>query len=175
MAKGKQQYLLCGACHGQQGEGVANVGPPLAKSEWVTGPIENLIRIQLRGLKGPITVNGKDYDFPAGMVAMGAGQPDENIAAVLTYIRNSFGNTGSLVTPQMVADLKGEVGKPQLTVADLIDPLAAVEATQTDAPAPVLAAIPSNGLGAPAMGLAIFLIIAGLSLVAALRMKITNK
>lgn len=174
MALGKQQYLLCGACHGQQGEGVANVGPPLAKSEWVTGPVENLIRIQLRGLKGPITVNGKDYDFPAGMVAMGAGQPDENIAAVLTYIRNSFGNTASAVTPEMVAELKGEIGKPQLTVADLIDPLAALEATQTDAPAPILAKIPSNGLGAPLTGTVIFLLITGLSLLAALRMKATS-
>lgn len=175
MALGKQQYMLCAACHGQQGEGVANVGPPLANSEWVTGPIENLIRIQLRGLKGPIKVNGKDYDFPAGMVAMGMGQPDENIAAVLTYIRNDFGNTGTPVTPAMVAALKGEIGKPQLTVADLIDPHASAATSEPDAPAPVLAQIPSTGLGAPTIGLVMFLIIAGLSLLGALRMKATSK
>jgi quinoprotein glucose dehydrogenase len=50
---GQQQFMLCGACHGQQGEGTA-AGPPLAGSEWVNGPAENLIRIQLRGLTGPI-------------------------------------------------------------------------------------------------------------------------
>ena len=53
MAAGKVSYMLCGACHGQNGEG-GPVAPPLAGSEWVTGPVSNLIRIQLRGLVGPI-------------------------------------------------------------------------------------------------------------------------
>lgn len=66
---GQQQYLLCGACHGQQGEGTA-AGPPLAGSEWVNGPAENLIKIQLRGLTGPIKVKGQEYNFPAGMMPM---------------------------------------------------------------------------------------------------------
>ena len=107
-----------------------NVGPPLAKSEWVAGPVENLIGIQLRGLQGAITVNGQDYQFAAPMVAMGAGQPDENIAAVLTYVRNSFGNSAPAVTPEMVAqykdnnkDILSKVPPPMLNVKDLIDPL----------------------------------------------------
>ncbi len=120
MEIGKAQYLVCGACHGQNGEG-GPAGPPLAGSEWVTGPVSNLIIIQLRGLKGPITVKGVEYNFPAGMTPM-AYQTDEQVAGVLTYIRNSFGNKASAVKPEQVAALRGEVGKPQATVEDLIKP-----------------------------------------------------
>ena len=120
MEIGKAQYLVCGACHGQNGEG-GPIAPPLAGSEWVTGPISNLIIIQLRGLQGPITVAGKDYNFPAGMAPM-AYQTDEQVAGVLTYIRNSFGNKAHAVTPEQVAAMRGEVGKPQATVEELIKP-----------------------------------------------------
>ena len=120
MEAGKAAYLVCGACHGQNGEG-GPIAPPLAGSEWVMGPVSNLIRIQLRGLTGPITVKGTEYNFPGGMAQM-AYQTDEQIAAVLTYVRNSFGNKGSAVTPEQVAALRSEVGKPQLTVEDLVKP-----------------------------------------------------
>jgi mono/diheme cytochrome c family protein len=120
MEIGKAQYLVCGACHGQNGEGGA-AGPPLAGSEWVTGPISNLIIIQLRGLKGPITVKGVEYNFPAGMMPM-AYQTDEQVAGALTYIRNSFGNKASAVKPEQVTALRGEVGKPQATVEELTKP-----------------------------------------------------
>lgn len=120
MKLGRQQYMVCGACHGQSGEGTP-AGPPLAGSEWVTGPAENLIRIQLRGITGPITVKGVEYNVPGGMFPL-AYQNDEQISAVLTFIRNSFGNSAPAVTPEEVAALRGEVGKPQLTVADLIAP-----------------------------------------------------
>jgi mono/diheme cytochrome c family protein len=121
MEIGKTQYLVCGACHGQNGEG-GPAGPPLAGSEWVTGPVSNLIIIQLRGLKGPIEVAGKLYDnFPAGMTPM-AYQTDEQIAGVLTYIRNSFGNKAPAVKPEQVAAMRGEVGKPQATVEELTKP-----------------------------------------------------
>lgn len=117
---GAQQYMLCGACHGQQGEGTA-AGPPLAGSEWVTGPAENMIRIQLRGLVGPIKVKGKEYNFPAGMMAM-AFQTDEQIAAVLTHVRSSFGNSAPAVSATEVAAFRSEVGQPPLTAAELIQP-----------------------------------------------------
>ncbi len=120
MEIGKTQYLVCGACHGQNGEGSA-AGPPLAGSEWVTGPVSNLILIQLRGLKGPIEVAGKTYEFPAGMTPM-SYQTDEQIAGVLTYIRNSFGNKATAVKPEQVAELRSEVGKPQINVSELIKP-----------------------------------------------------
>lgn len=123
MEKGKTEFVTCSACHGANGEG-GPLGPPLAGSEWVKGPISNLIRIQLRGLtNGPITVAGKDYaTFPAPMAPLGAGKSDEDVAAVLTYVRNSFGNKASAVKPEQVKALRGEVGKPALTVNDLTKP-----------------------------------------------------
>jgi len=117
---GKASFLVCSACHGANGEG-GPAGPPLANSEWVTGPVSNLIQIQLRGLGGPITVAGKEYNFPAPMMPM-AYQTDEQIAAVLTYVRNNFGNKASAVTPEQVTALRSEVGKPVLTAAELIQP-----------------------------------------------------
>lgn len=117
---GKAAFLICSACHGQNAEGSPN-GPPLAGSEWVVGPVENLIRIQLRGLIGGITIQGKEHNFPGGMAPL-AYQSDDQIAAVLTYVRNSFGNQASAVLPSQVAALRSEVGKPQLTVKDLVMP-----------------------------------------------------
>jgi len=118
MTKGQTAYIMCAACHGQNGEG-GPAGPPLAESEWVTGPVSNLVRIQLRGLMGPITVKGVEYNM---VMAPMAYQDDETIAAVLTYIRNSFGNEAPPVVPEQVEALRGEVGLPMLTVQDLIDP-----------------------------------------------------
>jgi quinoprotein glucose dehydrogenase len=118
MAAGKQGFMLCMACHGPNAEGTV-IAPPLAKSNWVNGPAENLIRIQLRGLNGPITVAGKAYTLPVPMPPQ-AQQTDEQIAAVLTYVRNSFGNAAPAVTPAQVKALRGEVGKPMLTEADLV-------------------------------------------------------
>ena len=120
MAVGKAAFMLCAACHGQNGEGGV-IAPPLAGSEWVTGPISNLIRIQLRGLQGPITVAGKEYNMPAGMGPL-AHQTDDQIAGVLTYVRNSFGNKASGVKPEQVAALRSEVGKPQCKVTELTKP-----------------------------------------------------
>lgn len=117
---GRQQFLTCSACHGPDAKGTA-IAPPLAGSEWINGPAENLIRIQLRGLQGPIQVNGQPYNFPVGMAAL-AYQTDDQIAAVLTYVRNSFGNSASPVTPAQVKALRSEEGKPQLNAADLILP-----------------------------------------------------
>lgn len=133
MEKGRAQFMMCAACHGKEGEGTA-AAPPLAGSEWVAGPVENLIRIQLRGLRGLITVKGRDYDFPAGMAPM-AYQNDAQIAAVLTYVRQSFGNSASPVDPSQVAALRSEVGKPQLVVSDLT-PLAKAESSSVSPTAP---------------------------------------
>ncbi len=120
MEVGKAAFMLCAACHGQNGEGTP-IAPPLANSEWVTGPVSNLVRMQLRGLVGAITVAGKEYNMPGGMAPM-AFQTDEQIAGVLTYIRNNFGNKASGVKPEQVAALRSEVGKPQVTVQELTKP-----------------------------------------------------
>lgn len=120
---GKAQYMgagTCFVCHGPTGEG-GPIAPTLAGSEWVTGPVSNLIRIQLRGLEGPIQLKGATYTPPAPMAAL-AHQDNNQIAAVLTYIRNSFGNKASAVLPEQVEMLRSEVGKPPLKEADLIKP-----------------------------------------------------
>jgi len=119
---GFTKYTLCAACHGQSGEGTA-LGPPLAGSEWVNGPAENLIRIQLRGLQGPIKVKGVEYHFPGGMPPLGH-QSDEEIASVLTFIRSSFGNDAPAVTAADVAEIRKETATAPVTVADLIPPSA---------------------------------------------------
>ncbi|MFD0892418.1 cytochrome c [Luteolibacter ambystomatis] len=120
MEAGKAQYILCAACHGQNGEGTP-AGPAHAGSEWITGPRSNLIRIQLRGLTGPIHVKGELFSTIPMMTPQNL-QTDEQIAHVLTYVRNSFGNKGSAVSPEQVKALRSEVGKPMLTEADLIKP-----------------------------------------------------
>jgi len=120
-ADGKALYATCAACHQANGEGIPGAFPPLADSEWVNGPASNLIRIQLRGLQGPITVKGTLYN--SVMPAQNA-QSDEDIAAVLTYIRSSFGNKASAVTAEQVKEFRGEVGKPMLTEKDLENPTA---------------------------------------------------
>lgn len=164
---GAQQYMLCGACHGQQGEGTA-AAPPLAGSEWVTGSAENLIRIQFRGIVGPIKVKGKEYNFPAGMMPM-AYQTDEQIAAVLTHVRSNFGNSASAVTTAEVAALRGEVGKPQLTAAELIQP---EPPAVSDKPADAMTSKYDNmktSLGAPLWAFACIFLFALFCLVAVFR------
>jgi len=105
-------------CHGPDGAGMATF-PPLAGSEWVNGPAENLIKIQLQGLTGPIEVKGKLYNsvMPANVL-----MSDEEIASVLTYIRSSMGNTASAVTPDMVKAHRNDTNGTPITVKDLIDP-----------------------------------------------------
>jgi mono/diheme cytochrome c family protein len=90
--------------------GKPNQAPPLAGSEWVIGPINRLIRIPLYGLSGPITVKAHEMLFAAGMPPMGAGLADDDLAALLTYIRNSWGNKASVITPAQVKAVKTEVG-----------------------------------------------------------------
>lgn len=177
MQLGKAQYNLCMGCHGPDGNGMPNVGPPLAGSEWVLGPAENLIKIQLRGLMGPIKVKGKDYNL--GMAPMGVGQSDENVAAVLTYVRNSWGNSASAVDPANVKALRAEhQGKAMLTVADLIDPMEAAKAeATTEAPKP-LPPIPTlamrQQLGASTAGIVAAAVIGTLTVIGLLKMKFTG-
>ena len=124
MAKGQAIFTgagTCFVCHGPTGEG-GPVGPALAGSEWVKGPVSNLIRIQFRGLQGPIHLKGAVYTPVAPMTPIIATQDDETIAAVLTFIRNSFGNKAAPVLPEQVKMLRSEAGKPALTEADLIKP-----------------------------------------------------
>ena len=95
----------CITCHQADGNGIANIYPPLVKSEWIEGDATRLIKIVLKGLYGPMTLHGKDYGPAKGtppMTAFGGLLNDEELAAVVSYVRQSYGNNGSMVTPSQV-------------------------------------------------------------------------
>lgn len=100
----------CNTCHQATGLGVPGAIPPLVNSEWVNGSEERLIRIVLFGLQGPIRVAGTDYNsaMPAfGRVAgSGFNWTDEKVAAVLTFIRQEWGNKAGPITPEKVAEIR---------------------------------------------------------------------
>lgn len=114
MKKGASTYALCGGCHQGTGLGLPGQFPPLAGSDWVTGGTERTIRVVLHGLMGPIKVKGADFAAPAPMPPQGAVLSDQDIANVLTYIRNSWGNQGGIVTKEMVAKVR-ETEKARVT------------------------------------------------------------
>lgn len=112
LAQGKKNYeLVCSSCHGVDGMGKPGQAPPLSGSEWVNAKgVQRLTHIPLMGLTGPITVKGEQMDFPAGMAAMGAALSDSDLAALLTYIRSSWGNKGGPVTADDVKAVRAEIG-----------------------------------------------------------------
>lgn len=89
----------CQSCHGPDGRGGANY-PTLVGSEWVTGDTRTLAMVILNGLQGPSST-GKDYGV---MPAQGGGMSNEDLAGIMTYIRNNLGNeTGDVITTEMAA------------------------------------------------------------------------
>lgn len=102
IARGKVVYeQACALCHGSDGLGKPGQAPPFAGSEWVvTDNVGHLIRIPLQGLVGPIKVKGVEWNL--AMPAMGAALSDDDLAALLTYMRNAWGNKASIVTPEQV-------------------------------------------------------------------------
>jgi len=99
----------CVVCHQATGEGIPSVFPPLADSEWVLGSEQRPIRILLHGLGGEVDVNGVRYI--GAMPAFGPSTldwSDGDIAAVLSYIRQEWGNTADPVVPGSVAAVRAE-------------------------------------------------------------------
>ena len=90
----------CITCHQVNGQGVPNVYPPLAGSPYVNGDKNKMIRIVLHGVQGPITVEGKNFN---NVMPPWKSLSDDDIAAVITYVRTNFGNHGGAVTTQDVA------------------------------------------------------------------------
>ncbi len=119
---GKAVYAqVCASCHQPNGMGLPPAFPPLAASEWVASE-ERAIRIVLYGLEGPIKVKGVDYNgvMPAAGPGSGFNLSPEKIAAVLTYIRQEWGNTSGPVTAAKVAEIKGKEGnRAAMKVAEL--------------------------------------------------------
>jgi mono/diheme cytochrome c family protein len=108
--KGKSIYLregYCGTCHQPDGKGLPASGfPPLTKTNWVLGNQDRLIKLVLNGMHGPLEVNGQKYPGQVPMTAFGAMLNDDEIAAVLTYVRNSFGNKASAITEAKVKQVR---------------------------------------------------------------------
>lgn len=128
---GKEIYMkaapgggLCFTCHQPNGQGIAGQFPPLANSDWVLGDKERLIKISIYGLMGEIEVNGVKYNnvmVPPGIPP--GSLTDNQIADVLTYIRNDWGNSASSVSAEEVAtvreSIKGRAPMQMWTAAEL--------------------------------------------------------
>jgi len=109
-AQGKRVYeAVCGICHGADGLGKPGQAPPLAGSEWVTTQgINRLVHIPLQGLSGTLVVEGKEWNL--NMAAMGVALSDADLAAVLTYMRVSWGNKAGEVTADDVKKVRDALG-----------------------------------------------------------------
>lgn len=102
--KGKAIYnQLCITCHMANGEGVEKIFPPLANSDYLKNNQEASIRAVKYGMSGEIVVNGITYNS----VMAPLGLTDEEVADVMNYINNAWGNAiDNKVTPDMVANIK---------------------------------------------------------------------
>ena len=99
---------VCAPCHNNDGMGKPNQAPPFVGSDWVLGSPNRMIRIPLVGLTGSVKV--KDVEWNLSMPAMGAAVPDDDLAAIISYIRQSWGNKASAVTPEQVKAIRAEIG-----------------------------------------------------------------
>ncbi len=111
-AEAKAQFLAgqkiyfreghCVTCHQPNGKGLDPAFPSIENSPWVTTDTERLIKITLYGLMGPIEVNGKKYDGQVPMTPFAGMLNDNELAAVLTFVRNHFGNKADPVNPDQI-------------------------------------------------------------------------
>lgn len=100
----------CGTCHQSNGGGLPDAGfPPISGTKWAVGSSERLIKLTLNGLMGPIEVKGRSYPGYVPMTAFGSLLNDKDVAGVLTYVRNSFGNKASAVTPDQVKKVRAQI------------------------------------------------------------------
>lgn len=112
----KKQYMagqevffregLCVTCHQADGKGLDPAFPPIADSPWVTSDLERLVKITLYGLMGPIEVKGKKFDGQVPMTPFGGMLSDQEIADVLTFVRNSFGNEAAAVSAAQIKEVR---------------------------------------------------------------------
>ena len=108
MARGEQAYLgTCAACHQPGGQGLAGAFPPLAQSDFLQRDRNEVLKVALFGLSGPVTVNGVEYNNV--MPSMGH-LSDRQLADALTYVFKSWGNDLAAVSVDEVAALRAETG-----------------------------------------------------------------
>lgn len=116
-AKGKKIYEregYCVTCHQESGAGLQASGfPTLVGQPWVTGNEERLIKLTLNGLYGPMSVMGHHYDGQVPMMAFKDLLNDEEIAQVLTYVRNAFGNKATVIQRGKVKEIREATNKKE--------------------------------------------------------------
>jgi mono/diheme cytochrome c family protein len=115
-AAGKRQYLAgqeiylreghCVTCHQPNGAGIDPAFPSIVKSPWVTTDRDRLIKIAMYGLMGPLKVGAKEYNGQVPMTPFGGMLKDEEIASVLTFVRNHFGNKAAPITAAEVKAIR---------------------------------------------------------------------
>jgi mono/diheme cytochrome c family protein len=114
--KEKEQFVLgrkfylstCSGCHGSDGGGLNRFAPPLKGSEWVTGDPDRLALIVLHGIEGPLQVGGKRYAEPEILPVMPGHSTldDETLSAILTYIRNEWGNQAGAISRRTLGNIR---------------------------------------------------------------------
>ncbi len=110
IAAGKPLYTVhCTACHQTTGLGLPPVFPPLAKSDYLAADPKHAISVVLHGLRGTITVNGKEYNSVMPPVSQ---LKDDEVANLLTYVLNSWDNPGGQITASEVAKVRAEPAPP---------------------------------------------------------------
>jgi mono/diheme cytochrome c family protein len=105
IANGRTWYeTACKPCHQTDGLGTPGQFPPLDGSEWVNGPVHRLVHIPQFGLNGPIQVKGQQWN--AVMLPVGAGLTDQDLADLLTYVRQAWSNKSGPVKVEEVAKVR---------------------------------------------------------------------
>ncbi len=109
MQRGKAVFQgTCSTCHQAEGQGLASIFPPLAKSDYLMADRDRAIQLVLTGQSGPIVVNGATYN---GVMPPFAHLTDHEIADVLSYVLNSWGNDGGPVADEEVARIRAALPK----------------------------------------------------------------
>lgn len=104
----------CATCHQADGKGIGGTFPSLHASEWVSGDKGRLIRLALKGMQGPIVVNGESYNnvmTPHGFLS------DQQLSAVLTFVRQEFENHGEPVSAQEIGWVRASLDSDDLFIA----------------------------------------------------------
>lgn len=106
LERGKQVYLeQCLACHQADAGGVSGMNPPLIKTKWILGDKTTLVQVVLKGMTGEVEINGDTYH---NVMAPHSDLTDQQIADVLTYVRNNFGNKATAITAAEVKAIRAK-------------------------------------------------------------------
>ncbi len=115
---GQRLYqTYCQTCHQADGLGRPGVYPPLRGTEWVTGDEGRLIRLVLHGVQGPMTIGGVTYN---NLMPPQRFLSDDQIAAVLTFVRAEYGGGASAITPEAVAAVRAASTQREPWLADTL-------------------------------------------------------